>query len=85
MEADYPGFVMGGFLGLAVPAGTPETVLLRLNALSNGAITSEPMRSRLLEFGFTPDPIDLAACAALMRRETARWAGFVRTAGIEPE
>jgi tripartite-type tricarboxylate transporter receptor subunit TctC len=85
MEEDYPGFVMSGFLGLAVPAGTPEPVLLRLNALSNAAISEQPMRGRLLEFGFTPEPIDLAGCAALMRQETERWAGFARIAGIEPE
>jgi tripartite-type tricarboxylate transporter receptor subunit TctC len=85
VEEDYPGFVMTGFLGLAVPAATPLAVQQRLNALSNGAITSEPMHSRLLEFGFAPEPITLAGCAELTRAEVERWGRFTRIAKIEPE
>lgn len=85
VEEDYPGFVLSGFLGLAVPAATPRAVQQRLNELSNGAIASEPMRSRLLEFGFTPDPISLEGCAELMRVEAERWGRFARIAKIEPE
>ncbi len=84
-EESYPGFVMSGFLGLAVPAATPLPVQQKLNELANGAISSEPMRSRLLEFGFTPEPLNLDGCAALVREETARWRRFTSVAGIEPE
>ena len=85
VEESYPGFILSGFLGLAVPAATPLDVQRRLNELANGAITSEPMRSRLLEFGFAPEPVTLEGCATLMQTEIARWGRFVRLAGIEPE
>lgn len=84
-EEDYPGLVMSGFLGLAVPVGTPVPVMERLNEFANGAITSEPMRSRLLEFGFSPRPMTLADCAELTRVESERWANYARTAGLKPE
>ncbi len=43
------------------------------------------MASRLLEFGFEPKPMTLPMIAATLREERAKWARFVRMAGIEPE
>jgi tripartite-type tricarboxylate transporter receptor subunit TctC len=85
MSETWPDFVLTGFLGLAVPAGTPAEVAQRLNALVNEAIMAEPTRSRLQEFGFNPEPLDLPRIAAAVRAEREKWARFVRTAGIEPE
>jgi tripartite-type tricarboxylate transporter receptor subunit TctC len=85
MSETWPDFVLTGFLGLAVPAGTPPEVAQRLNDLINAAIMAEPARSRLLEFGFDPRPMDLRAIAAAVRVEREKWARFVRMAGIEPE
>ena len=85
VEADYPGFLFSGFLGLAVPAATPLPVQQRLNALCNEALMSEPMNGRLKEFGFTPEPVTLAECAELIRVERERWARLTRIAGIVPE
>jgi tripartite-type tricarboxylate transporter receptor subunit TctC len=81
----WPDFVLTGFLGVAVPAGTPPEVAGRLNALVNEAILAEPARSRLTEFGFNPEALDLPRIAALVREEQEKWARFVRMAGIEPE
>lgn len=85
MSETWPDFVLTGFLGLAVPAGTPAAATLALNALINEAILSEPVTSRLLEFGFEPKPMTLPMIAATLREERAKWARFVRMAGIEPE
>jgi tripartite-type tricarboxylate transporter receptor subunit TctC len=85
MAESYPGFVMGGFLGLAVPAGTPVGIQQRLNTLVNEAILIPPMRPRLEEFGFTPVGMTLDECAAHVRGERETWARTVRLAGIEPE
>lgn len=85
MSETWPDFVLTGFLGLAVPAGTPAEATQRLNGLINEAIMAEPARSRLLEFGFDPRPMTLADIAAALREERAKWARFVKLAGIEPE
>jgi len=81
----YPDFVLTGFLGVAVPAGTPLPVAERLNTLVNEAILAEPARSRLIEFGFNPEAFDLPRIAALVREEREKWSRFVQMAGIEPE
>ena len=81
----FPGFVMGGFLGLSVPTGTPLPVMQRLNDWVNEAILQPPMRPRLEEFGFTPRAMTLAEAAQHVRGERETWARIVRTAGIEPE
>lgn len=85
LSETWPDFVLTGFLGVAVPAGTPVEVAQRLNALVNAAILAEPARSRLVEFGFVPEALDLERIAALVRIERGKWARFVRMAGIEPE
>jgi tripartite-type tricarboxylate transporter receptor subunit TctC len=81
----YPGFEVTGFLGLAVPAGTPRDALLALNALINEAITSEPARSKLEGLGFTPKSMGLDECNAFVRNERAKWARYVVMAKIEPQ
>ncbi len=85
MSEFFPGFVMGGFLGLAVPAGTPLPVMQTLNTWVNEAILQPPMRPRLEEFGFTPRAMSLTEVAAHVRGERETWARIVRQAGIEPE
>lgn len=85
MSETWPDFVLTGFLGLAAPAGIPPEVAQRLNGLINEAILAEPAKSRLLEFGFDPRPMDLRGIAVALRVEREKWARFVRMAGIEPE
>ncbi len=81
----YPDFVLTGFLGLAVPRGTPQEAMQRLNQLVLEAVQAQPMRGRLEEFGFLLTLFDLDACARHVREERAKWSRFVRIAGIEPE
>jgi tripartite-type tricarboxylate transporter receptor subunit TctC len=81
----WPEFVVTGFLGMAVPAGTPQDALQSLNDMLNDAISSDPMRSRLEGFGFTPKRMTLAECAAHVRNERAKWKRFVAMAKIEPQ
>jgi tripartite-type tricarboxylate transporter receptor subunit TctC len=85
MAETWPDYHLTGFLGLAVPAGTPRPVAERLNALANEAGQAEPARSRMREFGLDPQVLDLERIAALLRTEREKWARFVRLAGIEPE
>lgn len=85
MSEFFPGFFMGGFLGLAAPAGVPRPILQRLNDWVNEAILRPPILPRLEEFGFTPRAMDLAEVAAHVRAERESWARIVRVAGIEPE
>lgn len=81
----WPEFVITGFLGIALPAGAPPEIAQRLNTLVNAAILAEPARSRLIEFGFVPEALDLPRIAELVKLERDKWSRFVALAGIEPE
>jgi len=80
----YPNYtIQGGFLGIAVPAATPLEIQQRLNDLMNEAITTDPIKSRLEGFSFTPQKLSLAELLAGERREREKWRTYVPMAGIE--
>lgn len=82
----YPDYkVGGGFLGIAVPAGTPQPVLQALNDLINEAITTDPMKSQLENTGFHPKRMSLDELAAFVTRERKAWREYVEIAGIVPQ
>ena len=81
----FPGFQLTGFLGMAVPSGTPHEIVVQLNGLINQAQTDPEVRRRMDEFGLSYDITDLAACEAEVRAERERWTEYTRVAGIQPE
>ncbi len=81
----YPAYTTSGFLGIAAPTGTPAATLQALNDLINEAITTDPVKSRLEGFGFTPQRMSLAQLATFDREERARWKGYVAIAKIVPQ
>ena len=81
----YPSYTTSGFLGIAVPAGTPAATLQALNDLINEAITTDPVKSRLEGFGFSPQRMSLAQLAAFDREERAKWKTYVAIAKIVPQ
>lgn len=79
-----PGFKLaGGLLGIAVPAATPLATQQALNDLVNECVTSDPAKSRLEGFAFSPQRMSLAELAAYERDERANWKQYVRIANIE--
>jgi tripartite-type tricarboxylate transporter receptor subunit TctC len=80
----YPDFEVSGFLGIAVRAETPEQDKREINRRVNAAIVAEPMKSKLMDFGYTVDPLDLEACIAYAHAQRRKWAGYVQSANIEP-
>jgi len=80
----YPNYtIQGGFLGIAVPAATPVEIQQRLNDWMNEAISTDPIKSRLEGFSFTPQKLSLAELLAGERREREKWRTYVPMAGIE--
>jgi tripartite-type tricarboxylate transporter receptor subunit TctC len=81
----FPGFSLTGFLGMAVPAGTPRDVAEKLNALINQALTVPDVQRRMDEFGLSYDQMTIAQCTAEVRAERERWIEYTRVAGIQAE
>jgi tripartite-type tricarboxylate transporter receptor subunit TctC len=51
-ELGYPGFEVMPWCGLAAPAGTPEGVLARWNALTNEALRDPKVREQILAIDY---------------------------------
>jgi tripartite-type tricarboxylate transporter receptor subunit TctC len=82
-EAGVPGFEVTGWGGLIVPAGTPKSIVVRLNAELNEALALPHLTERLTSLGSevaggTPEQF-----AELIRKETIKWGDVVKRAGIK--
>jgi tripartite-type tricarboxylate transporter receptor subunit TctC len=78
-----PGYEAIAWQGVLAPAGTPQTVLARLNA-ELGKILGQPdARKLLLEQGFEPAATSAAQFAEFIRTEIAKWTKVTRAAGIK--
>ncbi|QIL80171.1 tripartite tricarboxylate transporter substrate binding protein [Diaphorobacter sp. HDW4A] len=80
----YPQYnIRGGFLGIAVPAATPLETQQRLNQQINEAVTTDPIRTRLEGFAFSPSKVSLQDLKSFEREERAKWKSYVSIARIE--
>lgn len=80
-EAGVPGYEVTAWSGIIAPAGLPRPVLDRLNAAVNASISEPSTKERLAQLGSergggTPEDF-----AALIRRDSAKWAEVVRRSG----
>jgi tripartite-type tricarboxylate transporter receptor subunit TctC len=84
-EAGLPGYELSGWSGMAVPAGVPRDLVLRLNAEINKAVLSpsvvKGMASRGgIGVGGTPEEF-----AEHVRKETERLGKLIKAVGIKPQ
>jgi tripartite-type tricarboxylate transporter receptor subunit TctC len=81
-EAGYPGFDLPFWVGVAVPARTPEPIVAALNRAITRAMARPSARARIAATGYEPDPDTPAAFGARLARESAESAEILR--GIDP-
>ncbi len=82
-ETVIPGFEMGAWQGIVVPAGTPANIIERLNQEIRTALKSEAILKQLAlqgaePLGSTPQEYD-----AYIRSETKRWGDVIKAAGVK--
>lgn len=82
-ETVAPGFSMGAWQGVVVPAGTPAPVVEKLNAEIRRALQSPEMQKQLKAqgaqtLGSTPEEY-----AAYIKSEIARWGEVVKAANVK--
>lgn len=86
VEAGYPDATFAVFQVVLAPARTPEPIVERLSREIAAVLREPAIRARLAELGAervvgsTP-----AEAAALMRRETRRWATILAETGTQPQ
>jgi tripartite-type tricarboxylate transporter receptor subunit TctC len=80
-----PGYAAIQWYGLLAPAGTPPTIIARLNAEALRALKTDEMRERLAVDGAEPQGSTPEEFGALIRSELDKWTRVTRAAGIEPQ
>lgn len=80
-EAGVKDFAAGTWNSIALPAGTPDDVVVKVNELVNGIVQSPAMKNKLQELGtqvpasFTPAEVD-----GFYKAERELWVPIVRAA-----
>jgi tripartite-type tricarboxylate transporter receptor subunit TctC len=84
-EAGLPGFDLTPWIGLVVPAGTPQPIVDKLAMWHRKINEMDQTKKILLQFGMDPLEGDAAAFAARLKADMANWAEWVKLAKIEPQ
>ena len=84
-EAGVPGFESTTWHGVVVPAGTPASVVERLNHDINGALRDAELRKRLDALGVEVAGGTPQEFAAYIASEIPKWTKIVRDSGARAE
>ena len=82
-ETGLPGFEVVQRSTLLAPAGTPRTIIERLNKELNAVLATDEVRRRLAVEGGEPVPGTPEEYAADIDREEARWSKLVAAIGLK--
>ena len=80
-----PGYSAHSWLGIFVPAGTPQSVVQRLQRDLVAAIDEPRTQARLVEAGFEPKSSTQEDFAKLVRDEMEKWRPVVKMSGATPD
>ncbi len=81
-EAGVPGYDVGSWYGLLVPAGTPKEIVARLHAETVKLLKLPAVTERLAASGFEVLVSTPEEYAAFTRSEIAKWAKAVKAANL---
>jgi tripartite-type tricarboxylate transporter receptor subunit TctC len=82
-ESGLPGFEASSWFGILAPAGTPASVVTRINAEVNKWLQSADAREKLLAQGAEAAGGSPEQFAAFIRSETDKWAKVVKASGAK--
>jgi len=84
-ESGVPGYEASSWFALLAPAGTPRTIVTRLNAEALKALQMREVQESLTRQGMDPTGTTPAEADAYLRSEIAKWTRVVREAGIRAD
>lgn len=87
-EAGLPGFYVGIWNALWVPAGTPKEIVAKLNAAANAAMSDPVFQKKIVELGLDMPPDEERTpegLAAKRDADDAKWWPIIKKAGLKAE
>ena len=82
-EAGVPGYEVTVWSGIIAPAGLPKPVLARLNKATNDALESPEAKEKIALLGSEGGGGTPEEFAALIRRDSAKWADVIKRSGAK--
>lgn len=82
-ELGYPQATSVSWMGVFVPAGTPDAVTARLRQAFAAAIAEPQIAAKLVEFGGVPLQKSGADFTAFVQDEAVKWGKVVKAAGVK--
>ncbi len=84
-EAGVPGYEATAWFGIVVPKGTPQEVVMRINAEVNKALAQADVKEKLAQQGtlarsWTPEEF-----GSFIHNEVVKWAKVVKASGAKVE
>ncbi|MDP1534940.1 MAG: tripartite tricarboxylate transporter substrate-binding protein, partial [Rubrivivax sp.] len=84
-EQGIAGVDTNNWYALFAPAKTPAATVAEINAAVRRALATPALRERLLNSGTEPAPSTPQELAALLKRDTDKWAQLIRSKKIKAE
>ena len=84
VELGHPDLVMSTWFGLAMPQGTPQPIVERVNAEVMKVLAAPDVATKLTAMGIDPAKANTPSdFAKFMREDVARWKKVVKDANVE--
>ena len=74
----------GLMFGLVAPAATPAAIVTRLSEAAAVSVTTDPLRSRLVELGFVPIGSKPEELRFRIEAEITKWSRIIEAGSIKP-
>jgi tripartite-type tricarboxylate transporter receptor subunit TctC len=84
-ECGFPDFVAASWTSVMAPAGTPHTIVAKLNAEINAGVATPQLQARFKELSAQANPGPPEALAAFVAKELPKWQAMAKLAGIKAE
>jgi tripartite-type tricarboxylate transporter receptor subunit TctC len=80
-----PGLTLEGWVGMFVPAATPNPVVQQLSGAASAALGDAQLAARLGEMGFQVAPSTPQELQDLCRTDAEKYAKAIQAAGLRME
>ena len=82
-EAGMPGLEAGTWYTLMAPAGTPKSIIAKLNQKINTTLTEPAFRKRVMDMGLTIMGGTPEEVSSYIVSESKKWSELVQSAGVK--
>ena len=81
IESGFPDFLSNSWTGVVAPAGTPASIISKLNAAINASLTSEATKASFAKLGLDARVGSPEHFTSLIASETKKWTEIAKLSG----